>query len=109
MPDHTAIEQGDAPAPELPVILDMPGRGADFLRAADLEPAERAALDRGVTVRRGQGYTLRVSAVPAVNSSSPGAGCSCPPGWRIGSTSRARPPKRSLHPHGGAGHRRCVR
>ena len=35
---------------------------ADFLRAA-----ERAAPDRGATVRRGQGYTLRVSAVPAIH------------------------------------------
>ncbi|MFG2409419.1 hypothetical protein ACGFR8_34780 [Streptomyces brevispora] len=26
MPDHTAIEQEDAPAPELPVALDMPVR-----------------------------------------------------------------------------------
>ncbi|MCX4734429.1 recombinase family protein [Streptomyces sp. NBC_01363] len=48
LPDHTAIEE-DAPAPELPVTLDMPGKVADFLRAADLEPAERAALDQGVT------------------------------------------------------------
>lgn len=45
----------------------MPGKVADFLRSADLEPAERAALDQGVTVRRGQGYTLRVSAIPAVH------------------------------------------
>ncbi|MFD9367872.1 hypothetical protein ACFWA6_09185 [Streptomyces sp. NPDC060020] len=45
----------------------MPGKVADFLRAAELEPAERAALDQGVTVRRGQGYTLRVTAVPAVH------------------------------------------
>ncbi|QJT06326.1 recombinase family protein [Streptomyces asoensis] len=66
LPDHTAIEE-DVPAPELPVTLDMPGKVADFLRAADLEPAERAALDQGVTVRRGQGYTLRVTAVPAVH------------------------------------------
>ncbi|GAA3162157.1 MULTISPECIES: hypothetical protein [Streptomyces] len=35
--------------------------------AADSEPAERAALDQGVTVRRGQGYTLRVNAVAAVH------------------------------------------
>ncbi|MFE4998028.1 hypothetical protein ACFRH4_43265 [Streptomyces mirabilis] len=42
-------------------------QAADFLRAAELEPVERAALDHGVTVRRGQGYTLRVSAVPAVH------------------------------------------
>ncbi|GGP78142.1 resolvase [Streptomyces melanogenes] len=66
MPEHTTDHQ-DAPAPELPVTLDMPGKVADFLRAADLEPAEQAALDQGVTVRRGQGYTLRVPAVPSVH------------------------------------------
>ncbi|MGW8767460.1 recombinase family protein [Streptomyces sp. NPDC055815] len=66
LPDHTATEK-DAPAPESPVTLDMPGKVADFLRTAELEPAERAALDQGATVRRGQGYTLRVSAVPAVH------------------------------------------
>lgn len=66
LPDHTAIEE-DVPAPELPVTLDMPGKVADFLHATELEPAERAALDQGTTVRRGQGYTLRVSAVPAVH------------------------------------------
>jgi DNA invertase Pin-like site-specific DNA recombinase len=66
LPEYTAVDQ-DAPAPKLPVVLDMPGKVADFLRVADLEPAERAALDQGVTVRRGQGYTLRVTAVPAVH------------------------------------------
>jgi DNA invertase Pin-like site-specific DNA recombinase len=66
LPDHAAIEE-DSPAPELPVTLDMPGKVADFLRAAELDDVERAALDQGVTVRRGQGYTLRVSAVPAVH------------------------------------------
>ncbi|MGW7104511.1 hypothetical protein [Streptomyces sp. NPDC054838] len=45
----------------------MPGKVAGFLRTTELEPAERVALDQGVTVRRGQGYTLRVSAVPAVH------------------------------------------
>ncbi|MFE0447831.1 hypothetical protein [Streptomyces fungicidicus] len=45
----------------------MPGKVADFLRSVELDPAQRAALDHGVTVRRGQGYTLRVSAVPAVH------------------------------------------
>ncbi|TWG06438.1 hypothetical protein [Streptomyces brevispora] len=43
----------------------MPGKVADFLRTAELEPAERTALDRGATVRRGQGCTPRVSAFPA--------------------------------------------
>ncbi|MDP9866932.1 MULTISPECIES: hypothetical protein [Streptosporangium] len=67
MPENTVADNEDAPAPELPVTLDMPGKIADFLRAAELEPDERSALDHGVTVRRGQGYTLRVSAAPAVH------------------------------------------
>ncbi|GGR46299.1 resolvase [Streptomyces netropsis] len=66
LPDHTAVEK-DAPAPELPVTLDIPGKAVYFLRTAELEPAERAALDQGVTVRRGQGYTLRVTAITAVH------------------------------------------
>ncbi|MFF9135529.1 recombinase family protein [Streptomyces sp. NPDC014806] len=66
LPEHVAADPG-APAPELPVTLDMPGKVADFLHAAELDDAERAALDQGVTVRRGQGYTLRVSATPAVH------------------------------------------
>jgi DNA invertase Pin-like site-specific DNA recombinase len=66
MPEYTAGHQ-DTQAPELSVTLGMPGKVADFLRAAELEPTERAALDQGVTVRRGQGYTLRVRAVPSVH------------------------------------------
>ena len=66
LPDQAAIEE-NSPVPELPVTLDMPGKVADFLRSTELDPAERDALDQGVTVRRGQGYTLRVSAVPAVH------------------------------------------
>ncbi|WEH13648.1 hypothetical protein [Streptomyces sp. VNUA24] len=45
----------------------MPGKIADFLRATELADAERAALDQGVTVRRGQGYTLRITTAPAVH------------------------------------------
>ncbi|MEU8471923.1 resolvase [Streptomyces sp. NPDC029006] len=67
LPEHTAPTQHDAPASELPVTLDMPGKVADFLRTTELEPDERAALDHGVTVRLGQGYALRVSAAPAVH------------------------------------------
>ncbi|MFD9456689.1 recombinase family protein [Streptomyces sp. NPDC059985] len=66
LPEYTAADPA-TPAPELSVVLDMPGKVADFLRAAELAPAERAALDQGVTVRRGQGYTLRVTAVPAIH------------------------------------------
>ncbi|GAA3490795.1 hypothetical protein [Streptomyces cremeus] len=54
------------PTPELPVTLDMPDKVTDYLRTTELEPAERVALDQGTTVRRGQGYTLRVTTVPAV-------------------------------------------
>jgi transposase-like protein len=67
MPERAAAGHEDVPALELRVTLDMPGKVADFLSAAELEPAERAELDHGVTVRRGQGYTLRVSAVPSVH------------------------------------------
>jgi hypothetical protein len=65
-PDHAVTEE-DSSAPELPVTLDMPGKVADFVRAGELDGVERAALDQGVAVRRGQGYTLRVTAVPAVH------------------------------------------
>jgi hypothetical protein len=33
----------------------MPGKVTDFLRTAELDPAERDAFDHGVTVWRGQG------------------------------------------------------
>ncbi|MER7725305.1 hypothetical protein [Streptomyces sp. NPDC096323] len=77
MPDHTTIEN-DSAAPELLVTLDMPGKGADFLRAAELEPAEQDALDQGVPIRRGQDYTLRISAAPAVGLFSMNPGVHCP-------------------------------
>ncbi|MER7139680.1 MULTISPECIES: resolvase [Streptomyces] len=67
LPEHVAATE-KTPAPELPVTLDMPGKVADFLRSSGLDDVERAALDQGVTVRRCQGYTLRVSAAPAVHS-----------------------------------------
>ncbi|WP_240111615.1 hypothetical protein [Streptomyces sp. MUM 203J] len=57
----------DVPVLELPVTLDVPGKVADSLRAAELDPVERTALDQGVTVRRGQGHAPRVSAAPAVH------------------------------------------
>jgi DNA invertase Pin-like site-specific DNA recombinase len=65
-PEHAAADEG-TPAPELPVSLDMPGKVADFLRATEMDDVERAALDHGVTVRRGQGYTLRVTAAPVIH------------------------------------------
>ncbi|MFB8405753.1 resolvase [Streptomyces sp. NPDC055912] len=56
LPDHTAAAE-DVSAPEPPVTLDMPGKVADFLCSGGLDSVERAALNQGVTVRRGQGYT----------------------------------------------------
>ncbi|MFJ8888767.1 recombinase family protein [Streptomyces sp. NPDC102402] len=66
LPEYTAAAP-DTSTPALPVVLDMPGKVADFLRATELDPAERTTLDQGVTVRREQGYTLRVTAVPAIH------------------------------------------
>nr|WSZ99870.1 resolvase [Streptomyces sp. NBC_00857] len=51
LPDHTGVED-DIPAPELLVTLDMPGKVADFVRSADLEPAERAASDHDRSQRQ---------------------------------------------------------
>lgn len=65
--DADLLPERMAAAPELPVTLDTPGKVADFLRVAELEPAERAALDQGTTARRGQVHTLRVTAEPAVH------------------------------------------
>ncbi|WP_406438022.1 enoyl-CoA hydratase-related protein [Streptomyces sp. NBC_00631] len=66
LPQYTVADPS-TPAPELPVTLDMSGKVADFLRAADLDEVERAALDQGGTVRRGQGCTLRDSATHTVH------------------------------------------
>ncbi|WP_234357160.1 hypothetical protein [Streptomyces sp. NBRC 110028] len=67
LPEHTTADPG-APAPELPVVLDMPGKVADLLRTAELDDAERAVLDHGVSVRRGQGYPLRANALRAATA-----------------------------------------
>ncbi|MFE2728330.1 hypothetical protein [Kitasatospora sp. NPDC059327] len=45
----------------------MPVKVAYFLRTAELDDIERAALATGSKVRRGQGCALRVSAAPAVH------------------------------------------
>ncbi|WP_411152445.1 hypothetical protein [Streptomyces sp. A30] len=44
-PQYTVADPG-APAPELAVAFDMPGKVAEFLSTAELEPAERATLDQ---------------------------------------------------------------
>ncbi|GGJ50686.1 hypothetical protein [Streptomyces brasiliensis] len=105
MPEHTTAGHEDTPPPELPVTLDMPGKIADFLRTSELDPAERAALDHGVTVRRGQGYTLRVTAAPSSTAgSSPTASPSTAPqpsphsARPAASTRTASAPSRRLQP-----------
>ncbi|MFJ8754503.1 hypothetical protein ACIREO_35080 [Streptomyces sp. NPDC102441] len=50
LPEYTIAASGVL-APEPPVVLDMPGKVAGFLRAAELDDAERATLDQGMTVR----------------------------------------------------------
>ncbi|MFG2987456.1 hypothetical protein ACGFYQ_40650 [Streptomyces sp. NPDC048258] len=71
--DRQNLVLDEAGIEDNPVVFEeQAGTSSDLVRrscrsAAGLEPAERATLDQGVTVRRGQGYTLRVSAVPAVH------------------------------------------
>ncbi|WP_233359326.1 hypothetical protein [Streptomyces sp. GMY02] len=45
LPEHVADEV--APAPNLLITLDMPGKVADFRRTAELDDAEQTALDGG--------------------------------------------------------------
>ncbi|MFD3492666.1 hypothetical protein ACFWWB_19220 [Streptomyces sp. NPDC058690] len=105
---HAPADREDAPAPELPVTLDMPGKAADFLRTTELGTAEHAALDQHVPVRRGQDYTLRVGATPpctassspvASRSTAPRASRRSRPSARLAGSTRTRsaPSHRSDH------------
>jgi transposase-like protein len=58
LPQYTAADPG-APAPELPVTLDMPGKVADFPRAAGLDDVERSRA------RPGRDRTTRPGLHPA--------------------------------------------
>ncbi|WP_435225690.1 hypothetical protein [Streptomyces sp. Tue6028] len=58
LPDQAVTKE--TAAPELPVTLDLPVKAADFLPTSELEPAERVALDQGVTVRARRKYENRV-------------------------------------------------
>ncbi|MDT0468154.1 hypothetical protein [Streptomyces gibsoniae] len=44
MPEHTAADHETTPPPEPPATLDLSGKAAGFLRAAEPDDAERAAL-----------------------------------------------------------------
>ncbi|MFD3459304.1 recombinase family protein [Nocardia fluminea] len=52
-----------------PIRIEVPGKVADHLngRMANLGGAERQALQQGRQVRRGQGYSLHVTALPLVH------------------------------------------
>ena len=50
------------------VVVEMPGKIARHLRDhADLGDTEHQALQQGRAVRRGQGYSLHVTAAPHVH------------------------------------------
>jgi DNA invertase Pin-like site-specific DNA recombinase len=61
LPDRTADAAQHSPEPGTTVILDMPGLLADHLQATP-DAAVRDALHSGRTIRRGQGYSVRVIA-----------------------------------------------
>jgi DNA invertase Pin-like site-specific DNA recombinase len=63
-PERTAAEA----APAQPVRVEIPGKVVDHLTAVDgLDAAHREVLRGGRTVRRGQGYSLHVTATPEVH------------------------------------------
>lgn len=50
------------------VVMEMPGKIARHLHGLDdLEEAQRHALRHGRTIRRGQGYSLHVTATPEIH------------------------------------------
>ncbi|MEE4589618.1 MULTISPECIES: recombinase family protein [Streptomyces violaceusniger group] len=87
------------PAPELPVTLDMPGKVADFLRTAELGPAERAVLDQGVprTARPGPRPARQHHPGPSTANSSASASPSAAPG-DLGGPGTAQGPPRIREP-----------
>ncbi len=56
---HHTVTEEDAPAPELPVALDMPGKVADFLRTADPQgaPSPGPVARRAGSPQVGRGTT----------------------------------------------------
>jgi putative DNA-invertase from lambdoid prophage Rac len=70
--------QPDRPAPTTTAVqavrVEIPGKVADHLTdRSDLREAERHALRRGRTVRRGSGYSLHITALPEVHQALPAA------------------------------------
>ena len=57
------------PEPATAVVLDVPGLLADHLQATR-DAAVRDALHSGRTIRRGQGYSVRVTAPLALHQAA---------------------------------------
>lgn len=65
--DGVAAEvEEKAPEPEQPHAIDVPGLLAEHLKATDVTEI-REALRGGRTIRRGQGYSVRVTASSALH------------------------------------------
>jgi len=72
--DRSLAGPASRPAPATTAVqavrVEIPGKVAGHLAdRTDLGEAERHALQRGRTVRRGQGYSLHVTALPEVHQS----------------------------------------
>ncbi|MDJ0344200.1 recombinase family protein [Streptomyces sp. H10-C2] len=69
-PQEGTVDAGqDKPEPSTTVVLDMPGLLADLLQDTR-DTAVREALHRGRTIRRGQGYSVRVTAPLALHQAA---------------------------------------
>ncbi|GAA0371758.1 hypothetical protein GCM10009530_22390 [Microbispora corallina] len=66
MPPFRSGELDDVLAPQVDVVLDLPGRLADLLRIAGDEVV-RLALVPGRNIRRGPGYSVRIVAPLALH------------------------------------------
>ncbi|PZS25018.1 MAG: resolvase [Pseudonocardiales bacterium] len=68
LPNQSERAVATAAAEPVVVVVEMPGKIARHLRDhADLGDAERQALHQGRAVRRGQGYSLHVTATPQIH------------------------------------------
>lgn len=68
LPDRLDQLGADVTAEEQAVRVEIPGKIAHHLHdRSDLDQAQRDALQHGRTVRRGQGYSLHVTAQPHVH------------------------------------------
>ncbi len=66
----TDVEE-QAPEPEQPYAIDVPGLLAEYLKATEVSEIHEA-LRGGRTIRRGQGYSVRVTAPLALHQATLG-------------------------------------